>query len=643
MPNSQPLRKPSLCRIGARVGDPPHHVGSGQRNHHSYYSKQREKPTRLKPMGNNSEGKEASRSTTGHAGRHPQAKQRVPDSSFVDRVPATRPPTAFSPGTVTQEWNNYAYSILATVSMSGSPAGSDIKSMSVDNGSLDSRRFRKRSSGMSVDPSPLTGTYRKASSQMSVDPSSLNVDQSAQRRASSRMSVDVPSARRSRGSSDQMPIDEIQHHYSTRNLPQQVYFGPSFTTRPTVSPTMTCSRNTSVHFPRERALVSSALPPTSFSLQHISLSHDRGSPRGEANSALMPSSRSLPLQHGRDKENQVLSPTKSPPRPCTSQPPPSPIHSSLAHPPGRSEFSPAAPSATFSLKHGTPASGLGNRSPPTSPDVVHRQSPTSRSHVRVRRSSSGDDASYKRHCVRQDSQPIALLSIDSRSACGTSPQSPQLLSPIDEVGLPPVDKQLEMAHKSQLKGRFRKFKAIIGGVVNEIKGAIVPYHKDHRKRKVARTNTNSEPFSTVPDYLRSLERYNPPKTTHASRSQPRMSFDIGKDIDHIAQTWTKLALCDSPTALQGDGLLQGEVPYLSLSPPRINEPPMSESRSPPVRRTAGLGAVTQFQSDDEVEIYIGDAVNLAAPTFRRRRTADAFDANGVVIPRLPNNYRPHHR
>ncbi|KAG2045209.1 hypothetical protein BDR03DRAFT_938199 [Suillus americanus] len=623
MPISQPLHKPSLLsQIGARVDDPPHHVGPSQRIPHSYNSKQREE-THLRPWGNNSDGKPTSGLTTGHAGRHPQTKQHVPDPSFVDRVPAIRQPTVFSPGAVIQEWNNHAYGISATVSISGSPAGSDTKSMSVDDGPLDSRRFRERSSRMSVDSSPSTGTYRKASSQMSVDPFSPNVDQSARRKTSSRMSVDVPSTRRSRGSSDRMLIDEIQHHYPTQNLPQQVYShcGPSFTTRPTVSPTMTCSRNTSVHFQRDRTLASSALPPASFSLQHISPSHDRGSPRGEANSASTPSSQSLSLQHGRDKENKVLSPTTSPSRPCTSQPPPILIPS---FPPGRSEFSPAAPPGTFSPKRGTPASRQGNGSPPTSPDVVHPLSPTSRSRVRARGSSSGDDANYKRHCVRQDSQPIALLSIDSRSACGTSRQSPQSLSPIDEVGLPPVDKQLEMAHKSQLKGRFRKFKAIVGGAVNEIRKVIVPYHKDHRKRKIARTNTNSEPFSEVPDYLRSSERCNPPKTTHTSRSQPRTSFDIRKDIDHIAQTWTKLALCDSPTALQGDDvLLQGEVLYLSLSPPRINEPPMSQSRSPPVRGTTGLGAVTQFQSD-EVDIYMGDAANLAAPTFRRRRTADAF-------------------
>ncbi|KAG1825585.1 uncharacterized protein BJ212DRAFT_1474983 [Suillus subaureus] len=641
MPNSQLLQKPSLLsRIGARVDDPPHHVGLSQRNFHSYNSKQRDE-TRLRLFGNNSDGKQTSGLTTGHAGRHSHTKQHVPDSSFVDRVPAIRQPTAFSPGAVIQEWNNHAYGILATVSISGSPAGSDTKSMSVDDGPLDSRQFRKRSSRMSVDPSPLTGTCCKASSQMSVDPSSPNLDQGARRKASSRMSVDVSSTRRSRRSSDRMLIDEIQHHYPTQNLPQQVYShcGPSFTTRPTVSPTMTCTRNTSVHFQRERTLASSALPPT---LQHISPLHDRGSPRGEANSASILSSRSLSLQHGRDKENQVLSQTTSPSRPCTSQPSPSLIPSSLAHPPGRSEFSPAAPPATLSPKHETPASRQGNGSLPTNPDVTHRLSPTSRSRVRARGSSSGDDANYKRHCVRQDSQPVALLSIDSRSACGTSPQSPQSLSPINETWLPPMEKQLEMARKSQLKARFREFKAIIGGAVDEIREVIVPYHKDHRKRKVARTNINSEPFLGVPDYLRFVEHYNPPRTTHTSRSQPRTSFDITKDIDHIAQTWTKLTLCDSPTALRGDDVsLQGEVPHLSLSPPKTNEPPMSQSRSPPVRRTAGLGAVTRFQSD-EVEIYIGDAVNLAAPTFRRRRTADAFDANGSYPDPLHNNYL-HHR
>lgn len=67
MPNSQPLRKPSLLsRIGARIDDRPH----------SHYFKQREE-TRLRPLGNNYEGKQASVSTTGHAGRHPQAKQVV--------------------------------------------------------------------------------------------------------------------------------------------------------------------------------------------------------------------------------------------------------------------------------------------------------------------------------------------------------------------------------------------------------------------------------------------------------------------------------------------------------------------------------------------------------------------------------------
>lgn len=489
---------------------------------------------------------------------------------------------------------------------------------------------------MSIDPSPLTDNCRKASSHMSVDPSSPNVDQSTQRKASSHMSVDVPSARQSRGSSDRMLIDEIQHHYPTQNLPQQVYShcGTSFITRPTVSPTMTCSRNTSVHFPREHTLASSVLPPTSFSLQHISPLRDRGSPREEVDLASMSSSLSLSLQHGRDnKENQALPPTTCPPHTCTSQPPTRLIHGSLAHPPDREEFSPVVPPEIFSPKHGTAASRQGNRSPPTSPDAIHRLSPTSRCHVRARGSSSADDTSHKRYCIRQDSQPITLLSIDSPSACGTSPQSPHSLSPIDEAWLPPMEKQLEMAHNAQLKARCRKFRAIIGGAVNEISEAIVPYHKDHRKRKVARTNTNSQPFSGVPDHPQSIERYNPPKAINTSRSQPRTSFDTAKDIDHVTRTWTKLALCDSPAALPGDdGLLQGEVPYLSLSPPIINEPPKSQSRSPPTRTTAGLGAVIQSQSDDEVEIYLGDAVKLAVPTFRRHRTADAFDANSVVIP-----------
>ncbi|KAG2075253.1 hypothetical protein BDR04DRAFT_1092124 [Suillus decipiens] len=651
MPDSQPLQKPFLLsRIGVRVDDPPHHVGPSQRNPHSYYYNQREE-IRLRPFGNNSDGKQVLESTTG-ADRHPQTKKHVLDSSFVDQVPAIRQPTAFSPGTVTREWNNNAYRILATVSISESPAESDTKSMSIDDGPLDSRRFRTRSSRMSIDPppltgtcrkalshmsidpSPLTGTCRKASSHMSVDPSSPNVDQSTQRKASFHMSVDVPSARWSRGSSDRMLIDEIQHHSPTQNLPQQVYShcGPSFITRPTVSPTMTSSRNASVPFPREHTLASSALPPTSFSLQHISPLHDRGSLREEVNLASMSLSLSLYLQHGRDnKENQVLPPTTCAPRTCASQPPTSLIRSSLAHPPDREEFSPVIPPEIFSPKHGTAAPRQGNRSPPTSLDPIHHLSPTCRSRVRARGSSSGDDTSHKRYCIRQDSQPIALLSIDSRSAYGTSLQSPHSLSPIDEAWLPPMEKQLEMAHNAQLKARCRKSNAIIGEAVNQISEAIVPYHKDHRKRKVARTSTNSQPFSGVPDHLQSIERYNPPKAINTSRSQPCTSFDIAKDADYITQTWTKLALCDSPAALPEDnGLLQSEVPYLSLSPPMINEPPKSQSRSPPIRTTAGLGAVIQSHGDDEVEIYVGDAVKLAAPTFRRHRTADAFDA--VVIP-----------
>lgn len=477
------------------------------------------------------------------------------DSSFV---PAPRQPSAFSPSTVSQEWNNHTYGISATVSISqraGSSAGSDTGPMSVDDGPPSSSRKQ------STKISPLTGIYRKASSPMSVDPASLNIDKSARRKASSPMSfdqsppnidksarrkasspmpVDPPSARRSQGSLDRMMIDEIQHHYPTQNLPQHVYghggLPFSFSTRPTISPTMRYSRNTPVHLLRERTLTSSASPPTSFSLQHIS------------------------------------------PRPCTSQPPPSPIHSSLAHSPGRSELSLAAPPKTSSPKHGTPASREWNRSSPTSQDAIHHLSP---SRVHARRSSSEDNASDKRHCVRPDSQPIALFSTDFRSARGTSPQSPQSLSPINEAWLPPMEKQLEMAHKSQLKARFRKFKAIIGGAVNEIKEAIVPYHKNHRKYKVARTNTDLEPFSGVPDYLRSLERYNPSKTTPTPQSQLRTTFDIGNEIDHIAQSWTKLTLCDSPTAILGnDGLLKGEAPHLSSSPPRTNKPPTSRSRSP---------------------------------------------------------------
>ncbi|KAG1769623.1 hypothetical protein EDD22DRAFT_1048046 [Suillus occidentalis] len=527
MSNSQRL---SLrISIGARVDDSPHRVKPSQRNSHS---------TRLGPLG---KGKQA---TTGHAVRHLQAKQ---DSSFV---PAPRQPSAFSPGTVTQEWNNHTYGISATVSISqqaGSPAVSDTGPMSVDDGppsssgkwstkiSLDSSPltgiYSKASPFMSVDPAPLNidkSARRKAPSPMSVDQSPPNIDKSARRKASSPMLVDLPSARRSQGSSDRMLIDKIQHHYSTQNLPQQVYghggLPFSISTPQTISPTMTYSRNTPVHSLRERTLASSASLPTSFSLQHIS------------------------------------------PRPCTSQPPPSPIHSSLAHPPGRSELSPAAPPKTFPPKHGIPASRQGNR--------------TSPSHIHARGSSSEDHASDKHHCVRPDSQPIALLSTDFRSARGTSPQSPQSLSPINEAWLPPMEKQLEMAHRSQLKARFRKFKAIIGGAVNEIKEAIVPYHKNHRKYKVARTNTDLEPFSGVPDYLRSLERY-PSKTTPTTQSQLCTAFNIGNDIDHIAQSWTKLTLCDSPTAMRGnDGLLKGEAPHLSSPPPRTNKPPMSRSRSP---------------------------------------------------------------
>jgi hypothetical protein len=164
-----------------------------------------------------------------------------------------------------------------------------------------------------------------------------------------------------------------------------------------------------------------------------------------------------------------------------------------------------------------------------------------------------------------------------------------------------MEKQLEMAYKSQLKARFRKFQAIIDGAVNELKEAIVPYHKNHRKRKVAHKNTDLEPFSGVPDYLRSVERYNPPKITRTPRSQLRTAFDIGNDINHIAQSWTKLTLCDSPTVMRGDdGLPRGEAPYLFLSPPGIKEPSMSQSNPPDSART-------QFQNDDEVEIYPGDA------------------------------------
>lgn len=532
--NSQPLREPSLLsRIGARVDDPPHHVSPSQGNPRSYHSNQREE-TGFTPLKNNSKGMwprppPGLAATTGHAGRHPQAKQHVSGSSFVDRVPDTPRTTAFSLGTATQDWNNHAYVISATVSTSGSPAGSDIKAMSVDE-PLDSKQFRKQSSRMSVDPSPLTGTYRKASSRMSVDPPGL----CAQRKTASPMSVDVPSTRRSRGSSDRMLIDEIQHHYPTQNLPQQAYsqYRPSFTTRPNVPPT----RNTLAHLPRECTLASGALLATSFPLQHSSLSHNRDSARGEANLASMPSLRSSSLPHGWEKDNYDIVPEL----------PPRLIPNSPAHPSGRSKSLPAGTPGTFSPKHGTPASRQGSRSPSTKPDI-HRQSPTSNC-VRSREPSSGDDTSYKHHCVRQDSQPNVLLSIDSRSACGPSPQSPKSLSPIDdsEAWLPPMEKQLEMAHKSQLKARFRKFTAFIGGAVKGIKQAIVPYHKDHRQRKVARTNTNWSPFSGVPDYLRS------PKPKSKPRIQQRTSFDNEKDIDHIAQTWAGLTLCDSPKSLKGD-------------------------------------------------------------------------------------------
>ncbi|KAG0697157.1 hypothetical protein DFH29DRAFT_878869 [Suillus ampliporus] len=645
--NSQPQLKPSLFScIGARVDDTPYHVRPREGNPRSYHFKQREE-TRLRPLKNDGEGKLPPQGpglatpTTGHAGRGPQATQSV-----YCHVPASHRTTAFSPHTVTQEWNNHAYGILATVSISGSPTGSDPKAMSVDEGPLDSKQFRKRSSIMSVDPSPLTGTYRKASSRMSVDPPSPYVDQSTQHRASSRMSVDVPSTRRSRGSSDRMLIDEI--HYPAQNVQQQanVHCVASFNARPTVPPTTICSRNTSTHVPQERSLASGASPPTSFpiAISQQSLSHDSGSARGEAKLAWMPSSRPSFLQHARDKENQTTFPaTPAPPRSGTSKPSPSPIPNSLAPPPGQSDSAPAAPAETFSPKHGTPASRKGSGSPTTKRETIHHQSSTYRSRVRARGSSSGDEASHKRHCVRQDSQRIALLFIDSCLAC-PSLQSPQSLSPIGEVWLPPMEQQLEMARKSELKARLRKFTAIIGEAVNEIKQAIVPYNTDHRKHKVARTHTNSEPSSGVPEYLRSTERRDSPKPTNAPRSQQRTSFDTGKDVGHITQMWTDLALCDSPTALRGDDeALQREVPHISLSLPRINEPPRSASRSPPVRSTADGGAVTQFSSDDEVEIYTGDAANLAAPTFRRHRTADAFNANGVAIPRLPNDNRVHRR
>jgi hypothetical protein len=538
-----------------------------------------------------------------------------------------------------QGWNNHAYSISATVSVSRSPR-SDIKAMSIDEGSPDSRPSRKTSSKMSIDPSPLPGARRKTSSRMSVD-TSPNVYHSTQRRTSSRMSVDVPSARRSRGSSDRMLLDEIQQEH---HLPQQA---DPFTARPTASLTMGYPHSASTCTSREH-VASGVVLPTSFPMtvsQKMSLSYDPRSPRGEANLMLMSSAPppSSFQQHIQRKEKHKVSPpaTSTPLLPCISQ---SPARTSML-PLRQLDSAPVAPHKPLFPKHETPASRHGSRSPSTKRETIH--SPTSRGRVRARGSSSGDEVSHKRYCVRQDSRPIALPAIDPHSACVPSlqPLAAQSLSPIDEVWLPPMEQQLEKAHQSQLKAKFRKFKAIIGGAVNEIKQAIVPYNKDHRKHKVARIRSGSRPFAGVPDYLRSAERPDPVVSTSA-RCHEGTPFGIGKDIDSIAETWTNLALCDSPTSSYGDdGAIHGEALHLSLPPnlPRINKPPENPCSSRPASRTAVHGSVTHTQSDDEVEIYISTAANLAAPTFRQHRTADAFDARGVVIPRPPNNNSPHRK
>ncbi|OJA09092.1 hypothetical protein AZE42_02560 [Rhizopogon vesiculosus] len=645
--NAHPLLNPSLLsRIGVRVDDPAYHTRPSDGNPHSYNLEQKGEMGHRPFSGlENSRGQEflpqAPRPTiiTDRAGRHHQAKQHVParGSSFMEvdcsHVPATLRTTAFPPGTVTQGWNNHAYGVSATVSVSGSP-GSDIKAMSIDDGSLDSRPSRKTSSKMSIDPSPLTGTRRKASSGMSVDPSpSPNIYQSTQHRTSSRMSVDAHPAR----SPDRMLLDKFHHDYHTQNIPQQTRTYTPLTARPTASPTRGCPQSALMYYsPREHTLAASVALPTSFPIvvsQKRPLSYDTRSPRhcGETKSIPLsqpPSSFPQYIQ-GKEKHKVIVPTTSTPPFPCISQAPTSAPMLPLHLP----DSAPVAPPKTVSPKHKTPASRQGSRSPSTKREVIH--SPTSRGRVRARESSSRDEVIHKRHCVRQDSRPIALLAIDPHSVSGPSLQPAQSLSPIDDGWLPPMEQQLETARQSQLKDKFRKFKAIIGGAVNGIKQAIVPYNKAHRNHKAARMRSASQPFAGVPDYLRSAE---PPKHTSASRYHKRPSFDIGKGIDSIAETWTNLSLCDSPTSLNGDdGAVHGEAPQLSLSLPRINEPPKSSHRSPPPRRA---GSVIQTQSDDEVEIYTGTAGNLAAPTFRRHRTADAFDARGMDVPRHPNNSSP---
>jgi hypothetical protein len=571
----------------------------------------------------------------------------VPDSSFSEagqrlysHTPSTLRTAAFPPSTVMQGWNHHAYGISATVSVSGSPR-SDIKAMSVDE-AVNSRPPQKTSSKMSVDYSPLTSTRRKASSGMSVDPSSPNAYQS---RASSRMSVDIPSTRLSRGSSDRMLLDEIQYDYPRQNLPQQAHSYAPSTTWPAATST-TVYHSASPYASREHALASgvassTTLPVTVPETRTRPLLYDTRSPRARGEAKLVSKPSSAPpssfLQHTQGKNHKTILPvTSTPPNPCTS-----PLFASAPVLP--SSRTPAAPPKTVSQNHEAPPSMQRNTSSSTKQEIVH--SPTRKGHVRARGSSSGDEVSHKRHCVRQDSQPMALFATDPRSACSPSARPTQSLSPIDEVPwLPPMEQQLETARQSQLKAKFRKFKAIIGGAVNEIKQAIVPYNKDHRKHKFARMRSDSRPFAGVPDYLRSSERSNLAKLASASRYHKRAPFDIKKDINSIAETWTNLTLCDSPTSLHGnDVAIHGEVPHLSLPPPTINEPSTSPCNSRPARRTTSGGSVAQIRSDDEVEIYIGTAAALPAPTFRRQRTADAFDARGMVVPRPPSNNGPHRK
>lgn len=514
------------------------------------------------------------------------------------------------------------------MSVSGSPRSDTMAS--IDEGSLDSVPFRKTSSKMSVDSS-LIGTRHKTSSKMSVDPSSPNVYHSTQRRTSSRMSVDVPSARRSRGSSDRMLLDEIQYDY--QNLPQQAQIPAPFTASPAAWPTTGSPHSASIYASQGYTLTGVALP-SSFSMavsQKMSLSHGTRSPRGEAKLAPMPSSPppSSFMQHIQGKHKYNSPAPSTPPLPCTSKSP----ASATVLPLRWTDSAPVAPPKTVSPK--TPALRQGSRCPSTKRETIH--SPISSGRVRARGSSSGDEVSHKRHCVRQ-SPPIALLAIDPHPARGPSLQPAQSISPMDEVQwLPPMEQQLETARQSQLKAKFRKFKAIIGGAVNDIKQAIMPYNKDHCKNKTSPTRSGSRSFAGVPDYLRSTaERLDSSKPPIYRK---RTSFDIRKDIDTIAETWTNLGLCDSPTSLHGDdGTVHGEAPQLYLPLPRINEPPRSSRSSRPGPGT-GDGSITKIRSDEKVEIYVGTATNLAAPTFRRRRTADAFDTRGVVDPHSPNNDR----